>query len=74
MPPHLQFEAVKELSMNRLLASVVATSGLAFYGWHTLGQGSEPHYLWLLIGAIVFLFGLWFALAPTHKTANGKLS
>jgi len=60
--------------MIRVLASVVATSGLTFYGWHTLGQGSEPHFLWLLIGAIVFLFGLWFVLAPSHKTAKGKLS
>jgi hypothetical protein len=60
--------------MNRVLASVVATSGLTFYGRHTLGQGSEPHFLWLLIGAIVFLFGLWFVLAPSHKKVRAKLS
>jgi hypothetical protein len=60
--------------MNRLLAIFISTFGLSFYGWHTLGLGSEPHVLWLLIGAIIFLFGLWFVLAPTHKTAiKGKL-
>jgi len=55
--------------MNRLLAILVATFGFGFYGWHTFGQGSEPHLLWSLIGAIIFLFGLWFALAPSHKPA-----
>jgi hypothetical protein len=56
--------------MNRILATIVSTFGLAFYSWHTLGQGSEPHFLWLLIGAIVFLFGLRFVLAPSHRTGH----
>ena len=67
---HSQFARIKGVSMNRFLAILVATFGLAFYGWHTSGQGSEPHFLWLLIGEIVFLVGLWFVLAPRHKTGH----
>ena len=53
--------------MKRALAIVISGFGCAFYGWHTLGQGNEPHFLWLLIGGVLFICGLWFALAPKSQ-------
>lgn len=55
------------ISPKRLLGAITATCGLLYFLWHLLQGGVPPHALWVVIGAIAVLVGIWLVLSPTDR-------
>lgn len=52
----------------RIIATLIVVASLYFYIFHLSRRGAEPHTFWALVGGVVLIVGLWFALPGREKS------
>ncbi|MBI4455539.1 MAG: hypothetical protein HY644_06530 [Acidobacteria bacterium] len=51
----------------KIIGILLALVGISFSGWHLAERGDQPHFVWGLLGAVIFFGGLLLVFPESQR-------